>query len=268
MHPRSISFLENPRFAVLKAFLVLLILPQALYSGPALQVWIRSYNGPGNYDDTPTALAVDGAGNLYITGYSGGTNGFLQIATVAYSPGGLPIWTLWTNRLGPGGGIAVTLDPAGNVVVAGRLGTPRDIGVIAYSATGRPLWTTRYDGTAHGDDYPTTSSCLAVGPDGAIYAAGATQAAHGATSNYDFVLLKYVPAPDILFTATDHLPNGSVSLTISAPTNTAFSLQASTNLSTWQTLTNFPPLPVSPLQYTDTLAPAFPARYYRTVWSP
>jgi hypothetical protein len=235
------------------------------YSSSGTPLWTNLYNGPGNNTDDPPAIAVDGrSGSVYVTGSSWGGNGF-DYATVAYRSDGTP---LWTNRFGPGGGQALAVGRCGIVIAAGYVGAPRNIGTIAYSPSGVPLWTNRYDGSAHGSDYPTGPGCLAVGPDGAIYVAGATQAAHGATTNYDFVLLKYVPSPDILFAATDHLPSGSVRLTISVPTNTAFSLQASTNLSTWQTLTNFPPLPVSPLQYTDTLAPAFPARYYRTVWSP
>jgi hypothetical protein len=235
------------------------------YSSAGSVLWTNIYSGSGNNTDDPPAIAVDQQnGRVYVTGSSwGGTHS--DYATVAYTAEGLP---LWTNRFGPGGGQALVVDTSGNVIVTGYLGTPRSIGTIAYSPAGAPLWTNLFDGSAHGDDYPTSPSCLALGPNGSIYVAGATQAAHGATTNYDFVLLKYVPSPDIHFVATDHLPNGSVRLTISAPTNTPFSLQASTNLSNWQTLTNFPPLPISPLQYADTLAPAFPARYYRTVWSP
>ena len=40
------------------------------------------------------------------------------------------------------------------------------------------------------------------------------------------------------------------------------------DLATWLPLTNFPPLPVTRLQYTDSLAPLFPRRFYRTVWTP
>jgi hypothetical protein len=236
------------------------------YSEGGTPLWTNFYNGPANSSDEPPAIAVDTrSGTIYVAGGSIGLSNTADCATVAYSCNGTP---LWTNRFGPGTGLAIAVNSAGDAIIAGKLVTPWDIGTIAYSQPGVALWTNRFDGSAHGSDYPAGAASLAVGADGSVFIAGTSQTVHGATTNYDFVLIKYVLPPDILFTATDHLPNGSIRLTISAPTNTAFSLQASANLSTWQTLTNFPPLPVSPVQYTDTLAPAFPARYYRTVWSP
>jgi len=36
------------------------------------QRWAQRYNGPGNYDDFVRQIAVDGAGNTYVTGFSYG----------------------------------------------------------------------------------------------------------------------------------------------------------------------------------------------------
>src|SRR5205807_2333985 len=83
----------------------------------AVQAWVQPYNGLGDQDDRPRALAVDGSGNVFVTGYSTGSSLGLEYATVAYSAAGV---ALWTNRYhGPGrngdqaNGVAV--DGSGNV---------------------------------------------------------------------------------------------------------------------------------------------------------
>jgi hypothetical protein len=75
-------------------------------------------------------------------------------------------------------------------------------------------------------------------------------------------------AADILFVGIRRLPDSTSLLTLTAPTNVACRLEASPDLRNWQTLTSFPPLPATSLQYSDTLAPSFPTRFYRTAWPP
>src|SRR5207302_1543458 len=127
------------------------------YSGSGVPLWTNRYNGPGNGTDVATAIAVDAAGNIFVTGYSAVTPGEYDYATIAYSGAGVP---LWTNRYnGPGNGYAqasaIAVDGGGNVFVTGSShdsGGISDYATIAYSGAGVPLWTNRYNGLTNGYD--------------------------------------------------------------------------------------------------------------------
>jgi hypothetical protein len=85
--------------------------------------WVRRYNGPGNAEDQANAIAVDGYGNIYVTGQSigSGTEDDYDYATIRYYPNGD---TTWVRRYsGPGNGpdyaYAIAVDGSGNVYVTG-----------------------------------------------------------------------------------------------------------------------------------------------------
>src|ERR1022692_2018318 len=70
------------------------------YSSAGVPLWTNRYNGPGNGDDEPSGVAVDGGSNVIVTGYSTSSGGNYDYATIKYSSDGVP---LWTNRYnGPG----------------------------------------------------------------------------------------------------------------------------------------------------------------------
>jgi hypothetical protein len=100
-------------------------------------VWLKRYNGPGNYHDWPFHLALDDSNNVYVTGYSYGKGTGKDYATIKYDQSGNEIWVERYN--GPGNsddeasGLAV--DRSGNVYVTGwsvGRGTSSDFATIKY----------------------------------------------------------------------------------------------------------------------------------------
>ncbi len=131
------------------------------YSATGTQLWVSRYDGPASADDFATALGVDGSGNVYVTGFSGGVNTGNDYATLKYDAGGTQ---LWVDRYdGPASqddrAMALAVDPAsGSVYVTGAStgnGSSYDYATLRYGADGSRLWTDRYDGPGHGWDSPS-----------------------------------------------------------------------------------------------------------------
>jgi hypothetical protein len=127
------------------------------YSSTGVPLWTNRYDGPGGASDRATAVAVDGSGNVLVTGSSAGSSGFSDYATIKYSATGVP---LWTNRYnGPENSdddaTALAVDGNGNVFVTGAsysfgIVNP-DYATTKYSGAGEPLWTNRYDALENND---------------------------------------------------------------------------------------------------------------------
>jgi uncharacterized delta-60 repeat protein len=140
-------------------------------SSTGTQRWVYRYNGPGNYMDYAYSLVYDADGNIYIAGYSWGTN--YDFTVISLSSTGTERWVYRYNGPGNGSDVAYSLvyGTDGNIYVAGfssGSGTD-DFTVISLSSTGTQLWVYRYNGPGSGHNYAYS---LAYGADGNIYVAG------------------------------------------------------------------------------------------------
>src|SRR6266511_2116736 len=126
------------------------------YSNAGVPLWTNRFDRRGNGRDEPSAVAVDRSGNVFVTGrsFSSSDNVNADYATVAYSSAGELLWSNFYN--GPenlsDSATAIAVDSSGNVFVTGEAGRhvfggkSGDYATIAYSSTGVPLWTNRYNG--------------------------------------------------------------------------------------------------------------------------
>jgi hypothetical protein len=159
------------------------------YSPSGVERWVARYNGPANFNDDAQAIALDDAGNVYVTGSSSGSGTSDDYATVKYDSSGAEQWARRYN--GPGNSydyaLAIAVDARGNAYVTGRStgsGTEYDYATIKYSPAGESLWTRRYDDSAHSSDGATA---IAVDGSGNVYVTGNWINGTGA----DYLTIKY-----------------------------------------------------------------------------
>ncbi len=89
------------------------------------KAWLTQYHGPGIGENKGTAIALDSAGNIYVTGNSIGTNSGLDIFTVKYDNNGNQLWVQRYDGPAHSDDIAtgIVVDNETNVYVTGYSAT-------------------------------------------------------------------------------------------------------------------------------------------------
>lgn len=162
------------------------------YNSSGVQQWVRIYNGPGNYIDAASSVAVDNIGNVYVTGKSSGSGTSYDYCTIKYnSMGGQQ----WVQRYdGPVNGndyaYAITVDNSGNIYVTGVSDggtiTNSDYCTVKYNSLGVQQWVRRYDGPGNNNDY---ANAITVDNSGNVYVTGSSDG--GAGTSTDYCTIKY-----------------------------------------------------------------------------
>ncbi len=170
--------------------------------------WHRRYNGPADGSDVLAGLAVDRAGNAYVTGYSAGVGTGTDFATLKYDSAGTLIWERRYD--GPlskdDAASAIEVDSSFNVFVGGGAATDsidsgefgyistRDFATLKYDLNGTLLWTRLYSGAGHTND---AASAMQVDVMGNVCITGISDGGLG--HFFDYATLKYDPDGNLLW---------------------------------------------------------------------
>nr|WKN35760.1 SBBP repeat-containing protein [Tunicatimonas sp. TK19036] len=173
------------------------------YDTDGNQQWVSRYSAPGYQVEYAWDIALDQAGNVYVTGLSRSADNGFDYATVKYDPDGTQQWVARYD--GPYNANdqarAIALDTFGNVYVTGSsqsISSSDDYATVKYDSDGNQQWVNRYNGPGNQDDH---ANAIAVDNQGSVYVTGWST---GDNNNYDYATIKYSQTmllPD--FTASD-----------------------------------------------------------------
>ena len=152
--------------------------------------WVQRYNGTGNIDDIAYSSAIDGSGNIYVTGKSKGVGSDFDYATIKYNPSGVQQWAVRYNGAWNKSDVAtsIAVDASGNVYVTGGsldTLTSVDYATVKYNSSGVQLWAVRYNGPGNGIDW---ANSLTVDGSGNVFVTGSST---GNGTDRDFATVKY-----------------------------------------------------------------------------
>ena len=181
-----------------------LVLLLGLVGHAQVAEWVHRYPGygpSGAYD-----IAVDNAGNVYVTGWGNYPSRSADFLTIKYNDAGD---TLWVRYYDGGANFydfatALAIDDSGNVYVTGRSiasGSDYDIATVKYNNAGVEQWAARYDGPMNSDD---EAYDVVLDDAGNVYVTGVASATPGA----HYITIKYESTGDTAWTALYGGPDG------------------------------------------------------------
>ena len=143
------------------------------YNSSGVLQWADTYDAVSTAEDA-NSLALDGNGNIYVTGQSGG------LLTIKYNDLGTSVQREWVKIHGSSGnGRKVAIDVVGNVVVGGWSYT-----TLKYDPAGNLLWNAAYSGPGNSEGLWD----MALDGSGNIYTTGFSDGTDGSA---DYLTVKY-----------------------------------------------------------------------------
>ena len=174
------------------------------YNSAGTRQWTRLAGTTGSDQSGWGAVAVDGSGNIYVTGYTSGnldgeTNaGGSDAVLIKYDSSGSKLWTRLLGTAGSDSAWAVAVDGSGNIYISGftdgNLGGETNSGgtdafLAKYNSSGTLQWTRLL-----GNATLTYSYAVAVAGSGNIYISGMSRGSLDGETNagiQDIFVAKY-----------------------------------------------------------------------------
>jgi len=184
--------------------------------------WTNLYRSLPTSTDIASDIAVDAAGNIFVTGYSFDSSwGGDTFLTLKYAPDGSALWTNRYSRLNLESASRVIVDPQGNVIVVGDSENAfiQKHPIVKYSNLGAAIWTNIFPGPGYaGGGIPEIATDAA----GNIFLVTGTPGS--GTSTADYTTVKYSSAGVPLWTNRFVDPNSSTPWLSGAATDNAGNL--------------------------------------------
>ena len=232
------------------------------YAADGSEVWAALNPDDSCGSDVVHGLGLDSFGNVFVTGqscYFAPNFAYATFAYGTYKANTNGSW-VWTNSypsvpVQPSVATSIAIDSANGVYVTGystSTNSGNDIVTIKYDPNGNQVWLQRYNGPGSGDD---EGKAIAVDKSGNVYVTGYETTAAGGT---EIVTLKYSPV------ALQRRTDGTVLLQAQGSPGESFDIRASADLQSWLDLGSVTADTNGLMQFDDTNAPHYNARFYVT----
>ncbi|MBK7631222.1 MAG: SBBP repeat-containing protein [Ignavibacteriales bacterium] len=157
------------------------------------EVWIKRYNNDlANDGDSPSDMALDTFGNIYVTGSSEDVSNNDDYVTIKYNSNGDEVWVRRYNGTGNDydGANAILIDRSGDIIITGESeGTSEsNIVTIKYDTDGNEQWIKRFNASAAGNFIKSDNA-------GNIYVCGPGSQSQG--ENTKALIIKYNPSGEV-----------------------------------------------------------------------
>ncbi|MBA3648446.1 MAG: SBBP repeat-containing protein [Chitinophagales bacterium] len=166
------------------------------YNSNGSSVWIKNYNGKGDFTDKVQAMVIDSKKNIYVTGYvfTAGQSKDLFVSKI--NSAGITQWKItYDFSQDDDQGRAITVDNLGNVFVCGSSngdGTSDDYITMKLDTLGNILWTARYNNVGEADVATSIGVNLS---NGNVYVTGySDKNVSSFVTDYDIATIKYSSA--------------------------------------------------------------------------